>query len=182
MPDDLEIEFRQIEAGDKLTGLSLGNDAFTPLKTYLQKHAKKYQAQNLARTYAAFRQVPIGKVVGYITLVCGEIAISENDGGLLADNDVEFHHRQYPAIKIARLAIDRRVQGKGLGSQFVQIALGVTKDTISPVVGCRFVVVDSKKESVSFYKKQGFTILDTEANKQRAAPVMFVDLHKIPAA
>ena len=66
----------------------------------------------------------------------------------------------------------------GLGTRLVEFALGTVKQTICPVVGCRF-VVEAKKKSVPFYKKRGFTLLDTKANLRRSAPVMFIDLTKI---
>src|SRR5688572_2166892 len=75
---DLDLDIRLIEPGDRLTGLSLGDAAFTPLKTFLQKHALEYERQSLARTYAAF-QVEPRKVLGYMTLVCGEVVTDEAD-------------------------------------------------------------------------------------------------------
>jgi GNAT superfamily N-acetyltransferase len=179
-----EIEIRQIQAGDKLTGLSLGSAQFTPLKTFLQKHAKTYHQRNLARTYGAF--VPVGearfKIVGYITLVCGEVVVDHGEAVPgVADDEVDYRYLQYPAVKIARLAVDDRVQGRGLASAFVDLALGIAKDTICPAVGCRFVVVDSKAAAVPFYERRGFTLLDTEANRRRPEPVMFVDLYKTSA-
>lgn len=157
-------------------GLSLGDPAFTPLKTFLQRHALDYERQSLARTYGAFRVDP-QKVVGYVTLVCGEVVTDDGDQCLVAD--LKYRYRQYPAVKIARLAVDQTVQGVGLGRALVDLALGIAKREISPCVGCRFVMVDSKTNAVSFYEKCGFTILDTPANRERDEPVMFVDLNKV---
>src|SRR3546814_8071828 len=96
----------------KLSGLSLGHEDFTPLKIFLARHAQKYELQSLARTYAAFKGK---KIVGYITLTCGEV-ISNNDcDRLVADVEYPYHH--YPAVKIARLAVDQRVQKMGLRSE-----------------------------------------------------------------
>jgi hypothetical protein len=53
---------------------------------------------------------------------------------------------------------------------------------LCPAVGCRFVIVDSKKSSVGFYEKQGFTLIDTKENRGRSEPVMFIDLHKAAKA
>ena len=175
---DLNVVVKQIEPGDSLTGLSLGDAAFEPLKRFLRRDAQKYEAQSLARTYAAFNQAT-SKVVGYVTLVCGEIVTRESDHELLQETDVQFPYPHYPAVKIARLAVDRRVAGIGLGTALVNLALGQAKRVICPTVGCRFVVVDSKRESVAFYEKCGFTILDTTTNRMRNAPIMWVDLNKI---
>lgn len=168
---------RQIKANDKLTGLSLGDSAFTPLKIFLQKHAKVYHQQNLARTYAAFDTAQANKVAGYITLVSGEIVL-EGDRSLLDEPDLHYNYKSYPALKIARLAVHEKYRDQKLGKFLVQLALGTAKDVICPAIGCRFVAVDSKKQAVDFYLKQGFSMLETRQNKQRSEPVLFIDLHK----
>lgn len=168
-------EIRLIEVGDRLTGLSLGDPSFTPLKTFLQRQAKSYQARSLARTYGAFLG---GKIVAYMSLVCGEVVVGNDDKALVDDLDVIYRYTHYPAIKIARLAVDRKHRGSRLGQTLVDLALGIARDRISPAVGCRFVMVDSKQPSVGFYLRMGFTLLDTDANRARTEPVMFLDLQK----
>ncbi len=175
---ELQIEVKQIEPGDRLTGLSLGHADFAPLKTFLQKHAHAYERESLARTYAAFN-VQTSKVVGYVTLVCGEVVSDDCDERLVQQDGLKYLYNQYPAVKIARLAVDSRLQGSGLGRYLVKLALGRAKSVICPAVGCRFVMVDSKKKSVAFYSKCGFTLLDTAANRERDEPVMYVDLNKV---
>lgn len=173
------IEIRAIRAGDRFTRLSLGNARFTALKAFVQQHALIYERQSLARTYAAFDAEDNNRLVGYITLVCGEVVIDEGDPALVAADGLQYLYRQYPAVKIARLAVDQHFRGYGIGETLVNLALGIARDDISPNVGCRFVMVDSKKEAVAFYDHLGFTILDTRANRERTEPVMFVDLAKV---
>lgn len=79
-------------------------------------------------------------------------------------------------MKIARLAVDTKYRESGLGRFLVEFSLGIAKDTIATAVGCRFVVLDAKKASVPFYLKVGFRLIDTEENKAREQPVMFLDL------
>lgn len=176
--DGLSVEIRQIKSGDKLIGLSLGDDLYTPLKTFLQKHALKYEAQSLARTYGAFAS-DTKKIVGYITLVCGEVVTGDGDGRLVQEPGLQYHYNHYPAVKIARLAVDKRNSRLRLGTNLVNLALGQAKNVICPAVGCRFVMVDSKAQSVVFYEKCGFTMLDTVSNRERAAPVMWIDLNRV---
>ena len=175
---EADIIIKQIEPGDKLTGLSLGSPSFEPLKRFLRRDAQRYETHSLARTYGAFAQES-RKILGYVTLVCGEIVTSESSQDLLHETDIEFPYPHYPAVKIARLAVDQRVAGKGLGTNLVNLALGQAKHIVCPAVGCRFVVVDSKEESVKFYERCGFTLLDTDANRSRNAPIMWIDLNKI---
>jgi GNAT superfamily N-acetyltransferase len=177
----LTINIKQIEPGDRLTGLRLGDAEFTPLKTFLQRHAHTYEAQSLARTYGAFN-AETERVVGYVTLVCGEVAIDDGDDPLVNEPGLKYLYNHYPAVKIARLAVDQRIGRMGLGQYLVNLALGRAKSVICPAVGCRFVMVDSKKGAVRFYERCGFTLLDTAANRERDEPVMFVDLNKVPAA
>lgn len=173
---DIQLETRLIKSGDKLTGLSCGEPAFLPLKIFLERHARTYHEKNLAKTYGTF----VGsKLIAYVSLVCGEIVLEGpqyrvNEPGLVYD------YKSYPAVKIARLMVDAgyRRQGHKIGSDLVQVTLGTARSIICPVVGCRFVVVDSKKSSVGFYTKQGFTLIDSPDNKSRPEPVMFIDLHK----
>jgi ribosomal protein S18 acetylase RimI-like enzyme len=169
--DTEEFALREISPDDSVSGLSLGAPEFTPLKTFLRRYAKKFHAANAAKTYVFASST--GKVVGYITLVCSQIEIDPPDG--LDD----YPHKDFPAVKIARLAIDRHCRGNDLGEQLVQLAVAISTKSVMPHVGCRFLAVDSKQESLRFYEKQGFRILDTETNRSRDHPLMFMDLTKL---
>lgn len=176
---DVEVSFevRKLRREDNVAKLSLGHENFAPLKSFLRKDAKAFERDSLARTYAAFIE-GAGEVIAYVTIICGEIVI-EDEKQLEHPEDVNFRYSHYPALKIARLATDRRFRGYGLGQSLVELSLGIAHEFICPNVGCRFIVVDAKKESVGFYEKCGFTIIDTEANLQREEPVMFIDLHRV---
>jgi len=169
------FDIRPIAADDRLNGLSLGDGKFTPLKIFLQKHARTLEAQSLARTYGVF-EAGGAKVLGYITLVCGEIVADPDEVNLT--KDPAYRYRHYPAVKIARLAVDKNVRKNGLGKVLIELALGIAKDRISTAAGCRFLVVDSKQDAVEFYQKRGFTLLGTQTNLMRSDPILFIDLHK----
>lgn len=177
--DQLDIEIRAIRPDDRLTGLKLGEAKFTPLKAFLQQNAASYERQSLSRTYGAFNAAESNRIAGYITLVCGEVVIDDGDAALIAGDDFKYRYRQYPAVKIARLAVDQRVRNRRLGDALVKLAIGIAREDVAPNVGCRFLMVDSKTEAVHFYERLGFTLLDTPANKARGEPVMFLDLGKL---
>ena len=164
-----EYEVARLSPEHGVRGLSLGAEEFTPLKRFLAKEARNYENFSLARTYVACEQGS-STVRGYVSIVCGEVAakIETADG-------VNFPYN-YPAIKIARLAVDARHNGAGLGRSLVDLAIGIGKEIICPSVGCRFAVVDAKRTSVPFYKKCGFTLLETEENRNTEHPLMFLDL------
>lgn len=127
----------------------------------------------MAKTYVAVvGEKP--KIVAYISLICSQIEI---DGGHPAVKDYEY--KDLPAVKVARLAVDHRYRGTDHGSNLVALAIAMARNQVMPHVGCRFLIVDSKKGAVDFYKKCGFTLLETENNKRRSEPVMFMDLWKL---
>jgi GNAT superfamily N-acetyltransferase len=168
-----DLEIRKLEPGDRCTGLSCGGSAFTPLKTFLRRRAQRFHVDLLAKSYIAFDREH-NRIAAYITLTASQIA---TEGAPLVDGD--YPYSDYPALKIARLLVDERYRGKDIGQSLVALAFGVAQEFICPNVGCRFIVVDSKRESVGFYQRLGFTMLDTEANRDNQNPLMFVDLLKI---
>ncbi len=173
LPADLRL--RELEPDDHVNGLKLGSAGFTPLKTFLQKHAKDYHAKNIAKSYVLVDSAE-HKVWGYVSLVCSQIEVSLNGH----PDDVDgYAYSEYPSVKIVRLAIDKRLGGKNLGTQLVNWAISISKNKIMPFVGCRFLVVDSKPTAIGFYEKCGFTLLDTPDNKVADHPLLFVDLQKI---
>jgi GNAT superfamily N-acetyltransferase len=169
-----DVVLREIGPEDSVSGLSLGDQEFTPLKTFLRKHARRYHKECLAKTYVFVTQAKPEKIVAYISLICSQIEASYGQPEV-----EEYEYGDLPAVKVARLAVDSRNRGQDLGSKLVAVATAIAKDNVMPHVGCRFLVVDSKKGSVKFYEKCGFRLLDTPNNKKRSSPVMFLDLWKL---
>ena len=80
-----------------------------------------------------------------------------------------------PAVKIGRLAVDRRFHSNGIGTEILNfIKYWFTEGNKT---GCRFIIVDAlnKTETLKFYSKNGFLFLTSkdEADKTR---LMFFDL------
>jgi ribosomal protein S18 acetylase RimI-like enzyme len=178
--DGDDFGLRPLQPEDRLGSIKSGDASFAPLADFAKKHAKKYEHANLARTYVV-HELTTNVVLAFVTLVCSEIMSDER---LVQEDGVEFPYKHYPAVKIARLLVDKRYRddkARGFGRSLVELALGIARSEICPAVGCRFVVVDSKKQSVTFYEKCGFTLVDTADNRGRDEPVMFIDLHKAAA-
>ncbi len=178
MPPE-EFTIRTIESGDSVTGFSLGDSNLQPLKSFLQNEALEHHNCNLTKTYvlvdaAENNQSVVPKVWGYISLLCSNVELS-NEEDHPEDVD-DYRYTDFPAVKIARLAIDRRIKGKGFGTTLVQLAIAISNENIMPNIGCRFVVVDSKQNAVDFYKRLGFTIIAAEGNDESDAPIMYLDL------
>ena len=101
------------------------------------------------------------------------------------ENDAQvdgFHYKDYPAIKLARLAVDKELQGQGAGSQLIDFVIGLAVDHVMPNTGCRFLIVDAKAQSVSYYEKKGFSKIGTAVDGEQVQTTMFIDLHRLPSA
>ena len=93
-----------------------------------------------------------GKPVAFITLVAAAYR-AEN---LFKAGNGDYHYRQIPAIKIARLATDRSCQRKGCGHALVDYSFAIALD-IREQIGCKLLVTDALPEKVEWYRKQGFS-------------------------
>jgi len=168
--------FRHIQDGDVTSKFLLGDASKVALKIFLQKEALEFHHKKIAKTYVVVEEHR-RRVFGYISIVCSEIHIAaayDLDESLRVNK-----YKTFSAVKIARLAVDKALHGKGYGTKMVAWCLSSVKDKIMPVVGCRFLIVDAKADVVGFYENIGFTMLDTEENRQSQHPLMFLDLYKL---
>lgn len=175
----MSFELRELSPADGCNALSLGDLAFSPLKTFLRKEAKKLHQEHLARTFVL---VPQGetKVLAYITTLCTHVAVEQFDEyEEVLDG---FRYKDYPAIKLARLAVDASLKRQGVESQLVDFVIGLITDHVMPHTGCRFFVVDSKPESVNFYVAKGFVPIGVNNDGESATTTMFIDLKRVLAA
>jgi GNAT superfamily N-acetyltransferase len=174
-PTNEELFIRELRTGDKVKSLSLGKKEHAPLKAYLQKSAHDFHRDNIAKTYVLVDQEENAKVLGYMSLMCSEINLVKEQRPRESKNASRYD--VFPAVKIARLAVDSSLQGKGFGFKLVVTAIAMIKDYVMPSVGCRFLIVDSKPGSVSFYQRLGFVLLDHPENEETQNPLMFLDMN-----
>lgn len=83
--------------------------------------------------------------------------------------------KSFPGVKIGRLGVSLPYQGKGLGKEiinYIKIFFLEKNKT-----GCRYILVDSYKSAVNFYKKNGFEFL-TEGDEKDETRLMYFDLSK----
>lgn len=115
-----------------------------PLNDYLQKYAWPNHQAHAARTYVAARG---SRVVAYYTLAAGSVRPEESTPRVAKG----LGHYPVPVILLARLAIDRTEQGKGLGAALLKDAI-LRAARAADIVGCRALLVHAKdKQAQSFY-------------------------------
>jgi GNAT superfamily N-acetyltransferase len=110
---------------------------------------------------------------GYITLLSDSVEIKQNKDLKDAFEGKGIMYRTLPALKIGRMATDKRCQGKGVGTSMIKFAI-TTAFEQSKGVGCRFLIVDAKKGAEEFYLKKGFKVFIEHQKEPRQ---MYLDLY-----
>ncbi|CAN5903072.1 GNAT family N-acetyltransferase [soil metagenome] len=126
------------------------------LNRYLQKHAFQAQQGEGARTYVTFSLD--GNIAGYFTLAYGSVEhdkVPERVTKGLARHPI-------PVMLLARLAVDKRFKGQGLGKELMRDAMLRTLNA-AEIAGLRAIVVDAKDDDAkAFYKHYGFEAFKNE--------------------
>jgi GNAT superfamily N-acetyltransferase len=167
-----ELEFKILDSShiSLLSSFSCKN---SELKDFLVQDALTNQIDHVSVTRLVFYQ---GHLVGYFTLVTDVIKSSE-----IADGDgIEgFSYKTYSSLKIARLATHREYERQGIGRNML-LKIYAIWIRFSKYIGCRIITVDSKPESVGFYKKFDFrdAIIDSKKLKGRDTIPLYIDIHK----
>lgn len=119
------------------------------LDKYIKVHALQSQRASIAQTYVA---VVGTTIVGYHTLVVGSVTHEEAPERL--KKGVPRH--PVPVMFLARLAVDKTWQGKGLGSALIVDAIRRVLQ-VAQIAGVRAVAVHAKDDAaVRFYQHLGF--------------------------
>ncbi len=179
-----DLQVLPLNSYQNLKKFSSGREEFQPLKRFLQRDALTFQDGCIAQTYVAVDDnhrkdklfpkpyFPYS-VLGYMTLTCSELSLKGYDLGACFR---AHHYDFFPAIKIARLAVDATKRTAGVGTMLFDHALSIAIDDILPRIGCRFIIADVKRSAIDFYYKKGMALINTCDNYQAERPVMFLDL------
>lgn len=133
------------------TAFTSGNEA---LDQFLRSLVNQYEKRRLGRTYVAVRP-PDPRVWGFYTLAPGSVTF-EN---LPPAAERKLPRHPVPVVLLARLAVDRDAQGRGLGRRLLTDALARALD-LSRSLGMHAVEVDAVDADASaFYRKFGFVPL-----------------------
>ncbi len=129
-----------------LSGFESGNPE---LDGWLRRHALAAQQMDSARTFVLARN---DSVVGYFSLTMGSVRRQDAPARLVRGLPA------YPVgiVLLARLAVDRTEQGKGLGASLLAEALRKAV-AAGDAAAARLVVVDAIDDAaVAFYQRHGF--------------------------
>ena len=138
---------QKLDASHEVDAFDCGKE---PLDRFLQRHALVNQKAGSAQTYVVCRGEQ--RVAGYYSLAVGAVEHAEAPGRVSKG----LARHPIPVMLLARLAIDRAEQGKGLGKALLKDALLRTAQA-ADIAGIRALLVHAKDdEARSWYEQFDF--------------------------
>lgn len=135
---------QKLDASHEVDAFDCGKE---PLDRFLQRHALVNQKAGSAQTYVVCRGEQ--HVAGYYSLTVGAVEHADAPGRVgkgLARHPI-------PVMLLARLAIDRAEQGKGLGKALLKDALLRTAQA-AEIAGIRALLVHAKDDEARAWYEQ----------------------------
>jgi GNAT superfamily N-acetyltransferase len=147
---------------DDLTAVELAsrntfNCGAPSLNDYLTKKMRNHHDKNIAKSYIYTEN---NEILGYYTLTPTVIDLSEFDHTSVKKLKLPKH--QLPAMLLARLAIDSRCQGRGLGELLLAEAIFKSAVAMKSVGGVGLMVDALDQSASNFYQKYGFAPSPTD--------------------
>lgn len=125
------------------------------LNSFLSRYALKNDELDIGRTFVALDNN--NQIAGYFTLATAQVAYNE----IPEDYKGKLPKYPIPALRIARLAVSKDLQGKGVGKWLLAQAF-IKIIQVADVTGIYLIIVDAKETSKSFYEHYGFQKLMDE--------------------
>ena len=171
----MAVGVRRLRPEDDRSDFRSGN---LDLDRFFQKYAGQNQFRHhIGTTYVA---VDGGRICGFATVAPSEIDVER----LPPSRRKRLPRCPLPVLRLARLAVDARAQGLGIGSTLLK-AVFVLARTMANDYGCAGVVVDAKPEAIAFFQRYGFIEFPTLAGQLGDRPeprLLFLELGAIPEA
>lgn len=169
----MAVTIRRLEESDDAESFDCGDE---PLNNYVQRHAWTNQQKiSIGVTYVAVDDSAPHAVLGYFTLATSSVPRDRLPKKYVRG----LPPYDLPLILLARLAVDKRFSGRGLGHALISEALKITL-RVAEEVGCRYVLTDAYRDKAAWYARYGFLPLVADADSERQK--MFLDVRTIRSA
>lgn len=141
-------DFLQSALFSKIDSFDCGDD---DLNDFFKSDAESYHLRKLASTHVVCSD---SDIVGFFTLVTD---CMHSQRIQVSDSINDYPYLKYPAVKIARLAINLPYQNQGNGSWCMK-RIFIALSRFSELAAFRFITVDAKNNAdvIKFYAKFGF--------------------------
>jgi hypothetical protein len=172
-------EFK-IEALTPQTPCAFFQCAITEYNDYLIDDALRSMNDHIALTWLLTER-STGKIAAYMSLIMDAIKLSFTEKEL---HNLNYPFKTIPAMKIAKLAVDRSFleKYKGIGTFMIDSAGRIAWACNTAYCSARFLTVDADIEHdegvFAFYQKNGFLLNNEFYHKNRKTISMRKDLYQ----
>ena len=173
--DKNNIRIRRLGEFDIVSRFDCGDE---DLNDFIFNDALLYYKVRLATSYV-LEDKNTKDTIGYFSLAHDRISLTDFPTNSAYNRFRKQFFAQgkmfksYPALKICRLATDKKFRGEGLGTMMVNMI--ITSYKSDNKAGCRFITVDAYAEALPFYYKLGFLPLSKE-DEDAPTRLLYFDL------
>ena len=121
------------------------------LNDWLRRVARQHQNKGLSKTFVAVREEAPTRICGYYALTLAEL-----ENRHLPEACRKKLPQRIPGVRLGRLAVDRRYQGKGLGELLLVDALTRARRIYTEAGGIGLFVDALDREAAGYYLNFGF--------------------------
>lgn len=114
------------------------------LNEFLRHHARKSHERGAAKTFLAINDGDVKKILGFYSIAPASVAYERTP--LLIQRGLARH--EVPVFRLARLGVDRSVQGQGLGGQLL-LPAGRRCLLVASEVGGVALLIDAKNDRIA---------------------------------
>ena len=146
------LHIKKLQRTHAVEGFTCGQP---DLDRFLIRHALQAQQINSSQTYVGLNDQ---RIIGYYTIVAGEVRHPDAPERVIKG----MPRHPIPLLVLARLAVHREWQGRGIGAGLLLDALGRTLQ-VADIIGVRALAVHAKDSSAAaFYQHFGFAPSPTD--------------------
>ena len=121
------------------------------MNDFLRRFARQSHEQNASKTFCAIDDAVVGRILGFYTITPSAIAYAEAPPSMTTG----LAHHEVAGFKLARLATDVSVAGRGLGGQLLAAA-ALRCLRIATQAGGLLLIIDAKSErAAGWYASYG---------------------------
>lgn len=154
-----KYHFENLTEDHDLSEFDCGDD---DLNDFLKNDALKQQKSRLNVTKLILYD---RKIIGYVSLLTDTLVLKNIQDEKIQLNiknqlEIKSKNKNISAVKIGRLALDKKYSGEGLGSHILRNILTNLKIISEKEIGFRFIIVEGYAKAFNFYVvKNGFEYL-----------------------
>lgn len=149
------------------------------LNDFLLNSSKEYQKEYLATTYVIENEI---ETVAFFSIFNDGLKVQDIHPSRSALKAFlrsilphpKRHLKNYPAIKIGRLAVSLNSQRGNIGTKIINTIINYAISQ-NDFCGCKFIIVDAYRASISFYQKNNFKFL-TDRDSTADTRQMYLNL------